>query len=223
MSAQVQSAHSTLPLHSTSYHLYSHDWHQVGIKPLSFVLWSKGTAMYLFLIWMKFVQLPRPSTGCTSMHQVIIQRWVNYHHALLHYHSFMHSLVSFYFHYNRVSWQLLSVPEVTLILGSSHKHYGCVVTFSGYPAQYATVHCISYPFALQNFAIFINAMPHLTNENAKKKKKNNLKMCIIGYVHSVINTHIISMQIMLLKILTISITSAYYLLRCNSSRHPAGV
>jgi len=56
-----------------------------------------------------------------------------------------------------------------------------------------------------------------------KMGRTKPKMFIIGYVHSVINMQMICMQIILLKIETISITSAYYLLRCNSSRHPAGV
>lgn len=56
-----------------------------------------------------------------------------------------------------------------------------------------------------------------------KMLKTRPKMCITGYVHSVINMYMICMQIVSLEIVTISITSAYYLLRCNSSRHPAGV
>lgn len=98
-SLRSNSAHTILPLHRARSHLSSPRWHKVSIKLLNFALWNKGTAIY------------------TSMHPLISQHGVNYYHASLHYHAFMHPFVSLHFHYNQVQRQMLSVPEVTLILG----------------------------------------------------------------------------------------------------------
>lgn len=115
---------------------------------------------------------------------------------------------------------MLSVPEVTLILGSFQKRLWYVWLspgriYLGMPLSIALAIYLPSPtlqYSLRRCIIL-----------QKKTPRTKPEMCITGYVHGVINMHMICMQIVLLKIVTISITSAYYLLRCNSGRRPAGV
>lgn len=77
----------------------------------------------------------------------------------------MQPFVSFYFLYNQVQGQMLSGPEVTLILGFfrncpqySWLSQGCLALYS-----------ITYLFARENSAIFISMLHHFTHENAEDK------------------------------------------------------
>lgn len=146
----------------------------------------------------------------TAMHLVINQQGVNYYHAPWHYRA------TFCF----VLFSLQSAARTDVVRARSDTNPGFLpqlplvsLVISGLSGSLFFLSAINLHVKTLQYSFPCCIILHM----------KMLKMCIAAYVHRLINMHTICMQITPLEIATITITSAYYLLRCNSSRRPAGV
>lgn len=142
----------------------------------------------------------------TSTHLVINQQRVNYYHASWHYQA------TFCF----ILFSLQSGARTDVVRARSDTNPGILPQL---PPVFLLISGLSGSSFYQLFICtwkLCNIHFHAASFYTWKRWRQDLS-CVL------INMHTICMQIMPLEIATISITSAYYLLRCNSIRHPAGV